>query len=142
MFFLLDNARDGSNLDKTTFSQNTSPPTHRRHLTKVVGGKQHRCPSRSGLPDQIQDDLTHQRIQTACRLVQHQEFGLVLEGVDDTDLLSVSFGEVAHGALQVELESAGKSQAPLRRIRPTSQCAENAERSFGTMAAPDSELAG
>ena len=59
-------------------------------LRQGVGGEEHGAALGADLRQQRVEALLHQRIQSGDRLVQDQQLGLVHEGLDQAELLSVA----------------------------------------------------
>ena len=70
------------------------------------------------LGDDGQELLLHQRIKTRGRLVEHEQFRIVKQRLDQPDLLPVAAGELAERPIEIGLEPLGQQGCAPRPFIP------------------------
>lgn len=69
-----------------------------------MGAEQHSAPRGPGLAHQFQELPLHQRVQAAGGFIQDQQFRVMHEGLHQSELLPVPFGQGPHGPGQIQAQ--------------------------------------
>ncbi len=103
--------------------------------------EEHGAPVRLDLGDELVELPLHERVQADRRLVQDQQLRPVHERLYQADLLLVPVGEIANGAREITVESAGQrlDEAP---VHAAAQRAEETEQLRAGQVLIESELPG
>jgi hypothetical protein len=97
---------------------------HALHLVEIVGGEEDCHAAIAVLADHRDELLLHQRIESRCRLVEHEQLRVVEERLDQTDLLSVPAREITHTASEVSFEPLRQSGSRPEVVHPARGGAE------------------
>ena len=81
-------------------------------LAEHVGTEEDGLPVGLGLADHGKEFLLDEGVQPARRFVQHQQFGIMHEGLDEPQLLLVALGELAGVPAQVQAQPFGQGIDP------------------------------
>ena len=84
-----------------------------------VRRQKHRATGGARFVEELVEHLLHERVETRRRLVEYKQVGIVHEGLDDPDLLPVTFGERVDRPVELEVEQLGEHGRNAQRLDPT-----------------------
>ena len=79
-------------IDEHSLPQDAHPVTERFDLGKDVRGQEYGLAALFGLEHAVPEGLLHERVESARRLVEHQQVGPGHEAGDEDQLLPVALG--------------------------------------------------
>src|SRR5262249_14218544 len=132
---------DPVDLDETSFPDDGHAVARLLGFGEDMAREEDRALLGHGLSHDLEEGPLHPRVESRGRLVEDQEFGSMLQGREEADLLLVSFRVLAEPAGGVEIEALDKG-ALVGPIDATVQVREVLERLPAGEAVVQGELAG
>ncbi|MNC32112.1 hypothetical protein D3C75_804560 [compost metagenome] len=103
-------------LDNSALLDKSHPVAQPLHLAQNMAGKENRGALPVFLGDQLEETLLHQRVQTAGRLIQNNELGLMEQTLDNAHLFLIAEGQVVNPLLQIQIHSLRQLDDPLPAV--------------------------
>ena len=73
-----------------------------------MGAEEHGLTIVLRFADEVEELMLHQWIEAAGGLIENQQLGLVHEGLDQSEFLTISLRQIAYGPVEVEIQALGE----------------------------------